>query len=62
MLLNIGSVLFQWDTVKRMVSLDDLEGTATLMITSFIWKILVNHVFWYQFHLNRLKNVEVVAV
>ena len=39
-----------------------LKGTATVMITMFYMKDLINHEFWYQFHLNRLKNVEVVGV
>ena len=49
----------QFDQETRM---EFLKVTATLMITMFIWKILINHEFWYQFHLNRLKNVEVVGV
>ena len=39
-----------------------LKETATLMITMFYMKDHNKPWIWYQFHLNRLKNAEVVSV
>ena len=45
-----GSKMFTW------------RGWQPWWLLCFIWDILINHEFWYQFHLNRLKNIEVVGV
>ena len=52
---------FTYITIEKKDCIVALKGTAPWWLLCLIWKILINHEFWYQFRRNRLKNVEVMA-